>query len=79
MIGKNGRLAGYSIELWGRVVREARLPFDPDTGYKVVENVTQMLDELRSGRANAGVAAVSITSEREKAIDFSYPFKESGL
>ncbi|MBA2270258.1 MAG: transporter substrate-binding domain-containing protein [Chthoniobacterales bacterium] len=79
VIEKNGRLAGYSIELWGRVVREARLPFDPDTGYKVVENVTQMLDELRSGRANAGVAAVSITSEREKAIDFSYPFKESGL
>ena len=79
VIEKNGRLTGYSIELWERVVREARLPFDPDTGYKVVENVTQMLDELRSGRANAGVAAVSITSEREKAIDFSYPFKESGL
>src|SRR3954469_16518123 len=76
---KNGRLTGYSIELWERVVREARLPFDPETGYKVLENVQQMLDELRAGRADAGVAAVSITSEREKTIDFSYPFKESGL
>ena len=79
VIEKNGRLTGYSIELWERVVREARLPFDPDSGYKVVDNVTQMLDELKSGRADAGVAAVSITSEREKSIDFSYPFKESGL
>ena len=79
VIEKNGRLTGYSIELWERVVREARLPFDPDKGYKVVENVAQMLDELRAGRADAGVAAVSITSEREKTIDFSYPFKESGL
>ena len=79
VIEKNGRLSGYSIELWERVVREARLPFDPDSGYKVVDNVSQMLDELRSGRADAGVAAVSITSEREKTIDFSYPFKESGL
>jgi ABC-type amino acid transport substrate-binding protein len=76
---KNGRLTRYSIELWERVVREARLPFDPDNGYKVVENVTQMLDELRTGRADAGVAAVSITSERERTIDFTYPFKESGL
>lgn len=76
---KNGQLTGYSIELWERIVREARLPFDPDSGYKQVENVQQMLDELRGGRADAGVAAVSITSEREKTIDFSYPFKESGL
>jgi ABC-type amino acid transport substrate-binding protein len=79
VIEKNGRLTGYSIELWERVVREARLPFDPDNGYKIVENVAQMLDEIRAGRADAGVAAVSITSEREKTIDFSYPFKESGL
>jgi ABC-type amino acid transport substrate-binding protein len=79
VIEKNGRLTGYSIELWERVVREAHLPFDPDRGYKTVENVQQMLEELRSGRADAGVAAVSITSEREKTIDFSYPFKESGL
>ena len=38
-----------------------------------------MLEELAAGRADAGVAAISITSEREKTIDFSYPFKESGL
>jgi len=62
--------------MWERVVREARLPFDPDNGYKMVENVTQMLDALRNGEADAGVAAVSITAEREKTIDFSYPFKD---
>ena len=79
VIEKNGHLTGYSIEMWERVVREARLPFDPDTGYKVVETVPQMLEELSAGRADAGVAAVSITSDREQTIDFSYPFKESGL
>ena len=79
VIEKNGRLGGYSIEMWERIVREAKLPFDPDTGYKSVDTVPQMLEELRAGRADAGVAALSITSEREKTIDFSYPFKESGL
>jgi polar amino acid transport system substrate-binding protein len=76
---RNGRLTGYSIELWERVVREARLPFDPDSGYRTVDTVQQMLDELRAGRADAAVAALSITSERERTVDFSYPFKESGL
>jgi polar amino acid transport system substrate-binding protein len=66
VIEKNGRLTGYSIELWERVVREARIPFDPDKGYKVVDNVSQMLDELRAGRADAGVAAVSITSSASR-------------
>ncbi len=76
---KNGRLTGYSIELWERIVREAKLPFDPDAGYKVVENVQQMLDDVRGSGAQVGMAAVSITSEREETVDFSYPFKESGL
>ncbi len=79
VLEKNGHLTGYSIELWERIVREARLPFDPESGYKVVENVGHMLDEIRDGRADVAMAAVSITSEREKTIDFSYPFKESGL
>lgn len=76
---KNGHLTGYSIEMWERVVREARLQFDPDHGYKIVDNVQQMLDAVRAGQADVAVAAVSITAEREKAVDFSYPFKESGL
>lgn len=76
---KNGRLTGYSIELWERVAREAQLPFDPDHGFKVVETVPQMLEALRTGQANAAVGALSITAEREKTIDFSHPFKESGL
>jgi polar amino acid transport system substrate-binding protein len=79
VIEKNGRLGGYSIEMWERIMREAKLPFDPDAGYKSVDTVPQMLEDLRAGRADAGVAALSITSEREKTIDFSYPFKESGL
>jgi hypothetical protein len=79
VIEKNGRLTGYSVELLG--TRRAR-------GAPAVRS-RQGLQDRRERRANArrdprrtrgrGVAAVSITSEREKTIDFSYPFKESGL
>jgi hypothetical protein len=32
---KNGHLTGYSIELWERIARETRLPFDPDSGASI--------------------------------------------
>jgi polar amino acid transport system substrate-binding protein len=38
-----------------------------------------MLEQVRAGTADAAVGALSITSERERTIDFSHPFKESGL
>ena len=38
-----------------------------------------MLDMLKSGQADVGVGALSITAERSKEIDFSHPFYDSGL
>ena len=73
------RLTGYSVELWERVAREARLPFDPEKDYRVVDNVGQVMAALRDREAAAAIGALSITSEREQVIDFSQPFYESGL
>ncbi len=75
VLEKNGHLTGYSIELWERIVRETRLPFDPDSGYKVVENVQQMLDELREGRADAGVAASALRPSARSRSTSVIPLK----
>ncbi len=79
VVKQGDRLTGYSIELWERIAREAKLPFDPQKDYRVVDNVGQMMSALESKQADAAVAALSITSEREKVIDFSQPFYDSGL
>ena len=76
---QNGRLTGYSIELWERIVREAKLPFDPAKDYRVVDSVGQMMSALEKKEVDAAVGAISITSEREQVVDFSQPFYESGL
>jgi ABC-type amino acid transport substrate-binding protein len=38
-----------------------------------------VVDALKNKQADAGVAAISITSEREGVVDFTTPFYESGL
>jgi polar amino acid transport system substrate-binding protein len=72
---RNGQPVGYSIDLWERIARDANLPFD----LVRVKTVAEMLDALKSGKADVAVGALSITAERERRIDFSHPFYESGL
>jgi len=72
----NGKLSGYSIDLWNEVAKTAGWT---DIQYIIVDNVPAMLDALKTGKADVAVGALSITAERSKEIDFSHPFYDSGL
>ena len=72
---KDGADAGFSIELWDRVAKEAGLKYETTW----VKTVPELIAALEAGKADVAVAAISITSEREKVIDFSQPYYESGL
>lgn len=72
---ENGRLAGFSIDLWEAVAKEAGLQFE----MRNVETVPQMLDTLKSRQADVAIAAISITAERHAFMDFSQPYYDSGL
>lgn len=72
---KDGRRVGYSMELWQEIAREAGLEYEIQT----VGTAQEMIDALAEKRADAGVAALSVTSAREAVIDFTQPFYESGL
>lgn len=72
---EDGKLKGYSIDLWDRVARETGVQFSTT----VVTSVPDLLKALQEDRADIGVGAISITPEREKVLDFSHPFFESGL
>ena len=73
---ENGELTGYSIDLWKRVAEEAGMQYDTP---QLVKTVPEVLDALQRGEADIGVGALSITADREKVLDFSHPFYESGL
>jgi polar amino acid transport system substrate-binding protein len=68
-------LSGFSIDLWDEIARVADLDFE----FYTVESVTEQLDAVATREADAGIAAISITQEREQTVDFSYSYFDSGL
>ena len=70
-----GSFTGFSTELWYALGRDLNIK----TEFVEKANVPDLLDEVQSGRADLAIAAISITSEREKAFDFSQPMFDSGL
>jgi ABC-type amino acid transport substrate-binding protein len=72
---KDGADAGFSIELWERVAKETGLQYE----ITWVKTVSDLIEALKDGKADVAIAAISITAEREKVVDFSQPYYESGL
>ncbi len=71
----DGRWTGISIELWERVTEELELP---PPSYREM-TLDQMFTALERGEVSAAVAAISVTPEREKRVDFSHPYHNTGL
>lgn len=71
----SGRYSGFSIELWNAIALEigakSKITSQP--------NVKALLDQIQEKKVDLGVAAISITAERDKQFDFSQPIYDSGL
>jgi ABC-type amino acid transport substrate-binding protein len=69
------RFVGYSIDLWQELAVRRNLQFE----YILKDDVDELIESVQSGEADIGIAAVSITAEREEIIDFSHSYFPSGL
>ena len=72
---EGGELQGFSIDLW----QEIRLRLGLKSEFVVKPTVQELLDSVKSKETAIGIAAVSITSEREQAFDLSQPMFDAGL
>jgi polar amino acid transport system substrate-binding protein len=72
---RDGKALGFSIDLWDRVAKKIGVEYEVHW----VQTVGELIDKLKTNEADIGVAAISITAEREAVVDFSTPFYESGL
>lgn len=72
---KNNQLEGYSIDLWDRVAKECHFKFE----YQQLKTVGEVIEGLKNKKADVGIAAISLTEEREQIIDFSHGYYTSGL
>jgi len=73
---KNGtEFTGFSIDLWHALAQSLKV----DTAWVEVATVGEQLRAVETGKADAAIAAITITKEREAVIDFTQPYFDSGL
>jgi polar amino acid transport system substrate-binding protein len=75
VVEQKGALTGFSIELWNAIADRLKLKIN----YQPAPNVGALLEEVRTSRAEIGVAAISITAAREVEFEFSQPILNAGL
>lgn len=71
----DGTVTGLSVDLWRRVAErlERRFELTP------VADMATLLAEVHRGRFDVAIGAITITPERERLVDFSYPAHRSGV
>jgi ABC-type amino acid transport substrate-binding protein len=72
---QGAELSGFSIDLWNALAQSLKV----DTTWVEVTTVGDQLQAVKSGKADAAIAAITITKERENLIDFTQPYFDSGL
>ncbi len=75
MIKDEDRLTGFSIDLWKEIAFLTGIQYE----FVEVDSVNEQLDAVKTGEADAAIAAISMTPEREEELDFSYPYYLAGL
>ena len=72
---QHGHYVGFSIDLWDEIAKElnvtSQLYGEP--------TLVALLDSVSNGDTDIGIAGITITQQREKKLDFSHSFFESGL
>jgi polar amino acid transport system substrate-binding protein len=71
----DGVKTGFTIDLWEEITK--RLGWS--TTFVDANGVNGVLDAVKSGAADAGASAVSITADRVQTFDFSQPTLNAGL
>ncbi|MEN8245326.1 MAG: transporter substrate-binding domain-containing protein [Thermodesulfobacteriota bacterium] len=75
VIKEQGRLSGFSIDLWRELASRAGFT----TTYRFVDSLVELLDGIENDSADAAISAVNITASREAKMDFSHSYFHSGL
>ncbi len=68
---------GFSIDIIEEIARTMSRP--RSVRYRVDSDLVSHLESVQSGAVDLGIAATTITSQREREIDFSQPFFQDRL
>jgi polar amino acid transport system substrate-binding protein len=75
IIQDGDQISGFSADLWRAIAAELGVK----TSFAVYKTLPELMESVRNGTNPAGIAAISITAQREKSFEFSQPMFRSGL
>jgi polar amino acid transport system substrate-binding protein len=75
VIQQGTELSGFSIDLWRSLAAEMGV----QSKFQIYPNVSKLLDAVAVKKVDLGIAAISISAERERKFDFSQPIFSGGL
>lgn len=75
VIQDKDQLTGFSIDLWKAIADKLKVT----TQFQVASDVPALLEAVKGKQADVGIAAISVTAERDQQFDFSQPILDSGL
>ena len=82
----HGPYGGFAVEVIDEVSKILGFNYElilaPEGAYGMINSTghwTGMIGEVFYGRAHAAISDLTITSQREKVVDFTMPFKMSGI
>ena len=73
-VNPDGSISGVSVDLWRRVAERLERQFK----LIPVSEMESILSGLEQGHFDAAIGAITITPERERRVDFSYPLTDRG-
>ena len=71
----NRKPIGFSIDLWNKIAQDLKV----ETEWVYFDSTSALIEASKKGELDAAISAVTITSNREKEIDFSSSMYELGL
>ncbi|NIY79225.1 MAG: transporter substrate-binding domain-containing protein [Rhodobacteraceae bacterium] len=71
----DGEQTGFSMDLWDALAEDLGWTYSISR----VDSFAEMLGAIETGEADAAIANISITSNRELVMDFTQPIFEAGL
>jgi polar amino acid transport system substrate-binding protein len=72
---EDGKLTGFSVDLWTKIAERAGI----QSTFVVHKTIGEVLEAVKTSRNDAAIAAISISSERQKTFDFSIPMFDDGM
>jgi glutamine transport system substrate-binding protein len=71
---QDGQYQGFDIDLWKAIADRLGVDYELQP-----MDFNGIIPALQTGNVDVALAAISVTSKREKVIDYSYPYYDSGV